>query len=36
MSLLANALRDPDIMTREGARLVAWLDSLKAPAHPTH
>ncbi|MFD1930900.1 MULTISPECIES: TetR/AcrR family transcriptional regulator [Nonomuraea] len=28
MSLLANALRDPEIMTREGARLVAWLDSL--------
>ncbi|MEW2403720.1 TetR/AcrR family transcriptional regulator [Streptomyces sp. NPDC046862] len=31
MSLLANALRDPDIMTREGARLLHWLDSLKAP-----
>lgn len=31
MSLLANALRDPDIMTREGARLLSWLDSLKAP-----
>ncbi|MEV5545759.1 TetR/AcrR family transcriptional regulator [Streptomyces sp. NPDC052309] len=31
MSLLANALRDPDIMTREGARLVRWLDSLQAP-----
>lgn len=31
MSLLANALRDPDIMTREGARLLDWLDSLKAP-----
>ncbi|WP_405979905.1 TetR/AcrR family transcriptional regulator [Streptomyces sp. NBC_00158] len=31
MSLLANALRDPDIMTREGARLLRWLDSLKAP-----
>jgi AcrR family transcriptional regulator len=28
MSLLANALRDPDIMTREGARLLRWLDSL--------
>jgi AcrR family transcriptional regulator len=31
MSLLANALRDPDIMTREGARLLRWLDSLTAP-----
>ncbi|MEV6790922.1 TetR/AcrR family transcriptional regulator [Streptomyces sp. NPDC051320] len=30
MSLLANALRDPDIMTREGARLLRWLDSLEA------
>jgi hypothetical protein len=30
MSLLANALRDPEIMTREGARLLDWLDSLKA------
>ncbi|MFE5712388.1 TetR/AcrR family transcriptional regulator [Streptomyces sp. NPDC056501] len=30
MSLLANALRDPDIMTREGARLLRWLDSLQA------
>jgi TetR/AcrR family transcriptional regulator, transcriptional repressor for nem operon len=28
MSLLANALRDPDIMTREGGRLSRWLDSL--------
>lgn len=31
MSLLANALRDPDVMTREGARLLRWLDSLEAP-----
>ena len=31
MSLLANALRDPDIMTREGARLLRWLDSLQVP-----
>ncbi|MDT0612181.1 TetR/AcrR family transcriptional regulator [Streptomyces sp. DSM 40712] len=31
MSLLANALRDPDIMTREGSRLLRWLDSLRAP-----
>ncbi|MEU6408798.1 TetR/AcrR family transcriptional regulator [Microbispora sp. NPDC046933] len=30
MSLLANALRDPQIMTREGARLLGWLDSLGA------
>ena len=28
MSLLANALRDPGIMTREGARLARWLDTL--------
>ncbi|MFI6604681.1 TetR/AcrR family transcriptional regulator [Nonomuraea sp. NPDC050536] len=28
MSLLANALRDPQIMTREGTRLMNWLDSL--------
>ncbi|KRV46824.1 TetR family transcriptional regulator [Wenjunlia vitaminophila] len=31
MSLLANALRDPDIMSREGARLIGWIDSLAAP-----
>ncbi|MEU9717601.1 TetR/AcrR family transcriptional regulator [Streptomyces sp. NPDC047976] len=31
MSLLANALRDPDVMTREGARLLRWLDSLDSP-----
>ncbi|MGW3209811.1 TetR/AcrR family transcriptional regulator [Streptomyces sp. NPDC001135] len=31
MSLLANALRDPDIMVRQGARLLRWLDSLEAP-----
>lgn len=30
MSLLANALRDPEIMTREGNRLTAWLDTLPA------
>ncbi|MFG3287860.1 TetR/AcrR family transcriptional regulator [Streptomyces sp. NPDC048179] len=29
MSLLAHALRDPDVMTREGARLLRWLDGLK-------
>ncbi|WP_433441645.1 TetR/AcrR family transcriptional regulator [Nonomuraea sp. CA-141351] len=28
MSLLANALRDPEIMTRQCARLLDWLDSL--------
>lgn len=28
MSLLANALREPGVMDREGARLLAWLDSL--------
>ncbi|MDX2291168.1 TetR/AcrR family transcriptional regulator [Streptomyces roseofulvus] len=28
MSLMANALRDPEVMTREGNRLLAWLDSL--------
>jgi TetR/AcrR family transcriptional regulator, transcriptional repressor for nem operon len=30
MSLLANALRDPGVMEREGTRLLAWLDSLGA------
>jgi AcrR family transcriptional regulator len=29
MSVLANALRDPDVMTREGERLLRWLDSLR-------
>ncbi|MEV7021284.1 helix-turn-helix domain-containing protein [Kitasatospora sp. NPDC093558] len=28
MSLLANALREPGVMAREGDRLLAWLDSL--------
>ncbi|WP_433553412.1 TetR/AcrR family transcriptional regulator [Micromonospora zamorensis] len=28
MSLLANALRDPEIMTREGVRLTHWLNTL--------
>ncbi|MFF6885891.1 TetR/AcrR family transcriptional regulator [Streptomyces sp. NPDC012421] len=31
MSLLANALRDPEVMTREGARLLDWLGSLRVP-----
>ncbi|MFD7700899.1 TetR/AcrR family transcriptional regulator [Streptomyces caelestis] len=31
MSLLTNALRDPDITARQGARLLRWLDSLEAP-----
>lgn len=31
MSLMANALRDPEIMTREGARLRHWLDALRNP-----
>ncbi|MFE4830735.1 TetR/AcrR family transcriptional regulator [Streptomyces sp. NPDC056672] len=35
MSLLANALRDPDIMAREGARLLGWLDSLQPPDRTT-
>lgn len=30
MSLLANALRDPSVMDREGARLLSWLESLDA------
>ncbi|WP_239161887.1 TetR/AcrR family transcriptional regulator [Acrocarpospora phusangensis] len=30
MSLLTNALRDPSVMDREGARLLAWLDSMEA------
>lgn len=33
MSLLANALRDPGVMVREGARLNRWLDSLGRDAH---
>ncbi|WP_220448533.1 TetR/AcrR family transcriptional regulator [Nonomuraea mesophila] len=28
MSLLANALREPDVMVREGRRLTAWLERL--------
>lgn len=28
MSLMANALRDPSVMTREGRRLSNWLDTL--------
>ncbi|WP_026415602.1 TetR/AcrR family transcriptional regulator [Actinomadura oligospora] len=32
MSLLANALRDPDVMTAQGARLTRWLDDLVAAA----
>ncbi|QDY77363.1 TetR/AcrR family transcriptional regulator [Streptomyces qinzhouensis] len=31
MSLLTNALRDPDLMARQGTRLLDWLDSLQAP-----
>ncbi|MGW7199043.1 TetR/AcrR family transcriptional regulator [Streptomyces chryseus] len=31
MSLLANALRDPDLMARQGDRLLHWLDSLQSP-----
>ncbi|MFC5911562.1 TetR/AcrR family transcriptional regulator [Streptacidiphilus monticola] len=31
MSLLTNALRDPGIMTREGDRLLRWLDGLAGP-----
>jgi TetR/AcrR family transcriptional repressor of nem operon len=29
MSLLTNALRDPEITTREGSRLIHWLDTLR-------
>lgn len=28
MSLLTNTLRDPDLMTTQGARLQGWIDSL--------
>ncbi|KAB8192892.1 TetR family transcriptional regulator [Nonomuraea phyllanthi] len=31
MSLLANALRDPTVMTRQGERLLGWLGSLPDP-----
>ncbi|MBO2454477.1 helix-turn-helix transcriptional regulator [Actinomadura barringtoniae] len=34
MSLMANALRDPEIMTREGSRLNRWLDALAADRPP--
>ena len=30
-NMLANALRDPEIMTGEGTRLIRWLDTLPAP-----
>ncbi|WP_049560069.1 TetR/AcrR family transcriptional regulator [Nonomuraea sp. SBT364] len=29
MSLLANALRDPEVMTSQGSRLIAWLNALR-------
>jgi TetR/AcrR family transcriptional regulator, transcriptional repressor for nem operon len=29
MSMMANALRDPQVMDREGARLTRWLESLR-------
>ncbi|MGI5274325.1 TetR/AcrR family transcriptional regulator [Nonomuraea sp. CA-218870] len=32
MSLLANALRDPEIMIREGNRLIRWLETLPESA----
>jgi hypothetical protein len=37
MSLLADALCDPEIMTREGNRLLHGLDTVAAdgPGHPT-
>jgi len=35
MSVLTNALRDPEIMTAQGARLSAWIDSF-LPNRPTH
>jgi TetR/AcrR family transcriptional regulator, transcriptional repressor for nem operon len=31
MSVLASALRDPQIMTQEGTRLAHWLDTLHTP-----
>ncbi|MCP2335403.1 TetR/AcrR family transcriptional regulator [Actinomadura rupiterrae] len=31
MSVLANALRDPEIMTRQSAALTRWIDSLTQP-----
>ncbi|MEU1706816.1 helix-turn-helix domain-containing protein [Streptomyces sp. NPDC005706] len=34
MSLMAHALRDPDVMTREGARLLRWLDFLGTQGAP--
>ncbi|MEU3554865.1 TetR/AcrR family transcriptional regulator [Streptomyces fragilis] len=35
MSLMANALRDPDVMAREGRRLLEWLDSVQATGPTT-
>lgn len=37
MSLLTNALRNPEIMTREGSRLTRWLDALPndGTTHPS-
>ena len=29
-ALLSNTLRDPDLLTRESARVAAWLDTLGA------
>ncbi|MDQ0795246.1 TetR/AcrR family transcriptional regulator [Streptomyces sp. B1I3] len=34
MSLLTNALRDPEIMTQQGDRIIRWLDSLTAESTP--
>ncbi|WP_305788317.1 hypothetical protein [Symbioplanes lichenis] len=31
MALLANVLNDPEIVSREGARLLSWLDDLQPP-----
>lgn len=36
MSLLSNALRDPGVMTSQGDRLLAWLDSLDAASAVSH
>ncbi|WP_246268226.1 TetR/AcrR family transcriptional regulator [Acrocarpospora macrocephala] len=32
ISLLTNTFRDPELMTREGARLERWIDSLARPS----
>lgn len=36
MSLMASALRDPEVMTREGTRLLRWIDALRGDGSAEH